>query len=353
MHCAQALNCVAWRMRFLALGLLSLFALLGDLSAAVRTKVDLVNLTPDVRAGEKALVALRYRCDPHFHIYWKNPGDAGAPPTVEWTEKSGTEVGGFIWPGPKLLDQAAREIAHGHQERWDGSGYPLGLAGERIPLSARVMAIADAYDALTSDRVYRAGVAHDKAVQLIFQERAAQFDPDMVDAFIEIQDEFAAIATRYADTDSDLQQKIDYMAKAIAEMGLKGVYQRKEYKRQYPEGEAAAHVVGFTNVEDIGQEGVELTFEKELAGRGDAVALEYLDQVVEDFPVAGVGVVQYLIVPRQLTRLNELDVAGAARQDLFAVHRGQAGVARASDVVGVAELTHAVAILSIPGDRKA
>ena len=93
-------------MRLLALGLLSLFALLGDLSAAVRTKVDLVNLTPDVRAGEKALIGLRFRCDPHFHVYWKNPGDAGASPTIEWTEKSGTTVGGFIWPGPKLLDQA-------------------------------------------------------------------------------------------------------------------------------------------------------------------------------------------------------------------------------------------------------
>jgi len=93
-------------MRLLALGLLSLFALLGDLSAAVRTKVDLVNLTPEVRAGEKALIALRYRCDPHFHIYWKNPGDAGASPTVEWTEKSGTDVSPMIWPGPKLLDQA-------------------------------------------------------------------------------------------------------------------------------------------------------------------------------------------------------------------------------------------------------
>jgi putative two-component system response regulator len=116
----------------------------------------------------------------------------------------------------EFLD-VARDIAHCHQEHWDGSGYPQGLAGERIPLAARVMAIADAYDALTSDRVYRAGVAHDKAVQLIFQERAAQFDPDMVDAFIEIQDEFAAIAKRFADTDSDLQQKIDYMAKAIAE----------------------------------------------------------------------------------------------------------------------------------------
>ena len=93
-------------MRLLALSLLSLFTLLGDLSAAVRTKVDLVNLTPDVRAGEKALIALRFRCDPHFHVYWKNPGDAGASPTIEWAEKSGTTIGGFIWPGPKLLDQA-------------------------------------------------------------------------------------------------------------------------------------------------------------------------------------------------------------------------------------------------------
>ena len=113
--------------------------------------------------------------------------------------------------------EVAREIAFCHQEHWDGTGYPQGLAAEAIPMAARVMAIADAYDALTSDRVYRAGVAHDKAVQQIFQERAAQFDPDMVDAFIEIQDEFAAIAERFADTDSDFQQKIDYMAKAIAE----------------------------------------------------------------------------------------------------------------------------------------
>jgi thiol:disulfide interchange protein/DsbC/DsbD-like thiol-disulfide interchange protein len=93
-------------MRFLALGLFSLLGLLGDLSAAVRTKVDLVNLTPDIRPGEKALIAMRFRCDPHFHIYWKNPGDAGQSPTVEWQEKSGTEIGAFVWPGPKLLDQS-------------------------------------------------------------------------------------------------------------------------------------------------------------------------------------------------------------------------------------------------------
>ena len=111
----------------------------------------------------------------------------------------------------------AREIAYCHQERWDGSGYPQELAAESIPVAARLMAIADAYDALTSRRVYREGVPHDLAVQQIFQERASHFDPDMVDAFIEIQDEFQAIAQRYADTEVDFENKIDYMAKAIAE----------------------------------------------------------------------------------------------------------------------------------------
>jgi thiol:disulfide interchange protein/DsbC/DsbD-like thiol-disulfide interchange protein len=93
-------------MRLLALGLLSLLSLFGDLAAAVRTKVDLVNLTPDIRPGEKALIAMRFRCDPHFHIYWKNPGDAGQSPTVEWQEKTGTTIGSFVWPGPKMLDQS-------------------------------------------------------------------------------------------------------------------------------------------------------------------------------------------------------------------------------------------------------
>ena len=84
-------------------------------------------------------------------------------------------------------------------------------------MSARLLAIADVYDALISDRVYKAGVPHDQAVVTIFQGRASHFDPDMVDAFIEIQDEFAAIAKRFADTDEDMQKKIEYMANAIAE----------------------------------------------------------------------------------------------------------------------------------------
>ncbi len=111
----------------------------------------------------------------------------------------------------------ARQITYGHHERWDGSGYPQGLEGENNPAPARLMAIVDAYDALTSDRVYRAGAPHDKAVQLIFHERGTQFDPDMVDAFIEVQHLFKDIATQYADSENDLQKKMDYLAKAIAE----------------------------------------------------------------------------------------------------------------------------------------
>lgn len=111
----------------------------------------------------------------------------------------------------------AREIAYGHHERWDGTGYPQGIVGESIPQAARLMAIVDTYDALTSDRVYRAGAPHDKAVQLIFQERGSQFAPDMVDAFIEVQHMFKDIAQQHADTENDLQLKMDYLAKAIAE----------------------------------------------------------------------------------------------------------------------------------------
>ncbi|MCF8209456.1 MAG: HD domain-containing protein [Rhodoferax sp.] len=110
-----------------------------------------------------------------------------------------------------------KELVYCHQEKWDGSGYPRGLAGPQIPVSARIIAIADVYDALISNKVYKDGVSHDRAVQVIFGERGGHFDPDMADAFIEIQDEFDAIAQRYADTEDDMQRKIETMANAIAE----------------------------------------------------------------------------------------------------------------------------------------
>jgi len=101
----------------------------------------------------------------------------------------------------------AKEIALYHQEKWDGSGYPEGLAGDAIPVSARLMAVADVYDALISRRVYKEGMPHEKAVEIIQEGKGKHFDPDMVDAFMAIQEEFRQIAQRYADTDNDLSRK--------------------------------------------------------------------------------------------------------------------------------------------------
>ncbi|MDP2809327.1 MAG: response regulator [Rhodocyclaceae bacterium] len=93
----------------------------------------------------------------------------------------------------------AREIAYGHHEKWDGTGYPLGLAGEAIPVSARLMAVADVYDALISRRVYKAAFSHDQAIGMIVEQRGRHFDPDMVDALIAVADEFRDIAAGFCD----------------------------------------------------------------------------------------------------------------------------------------------------------
>ena len=103
----------------------------------------------------------------------------------------------------------AKEIAYGHQEKWDGSGYPQGAAGEAIPVGARLMAVADVYDALISRRVYKEGMPHEKAAAIIVQGRGQHFDPDIVDAFVAVQDQFQAIAQRFADSDADLQRKAE------------------------------------------------------------------------------------------------------------------------------------------------
>ncbi|GAA4500968.1 two-component system response regulator [Pseudaeromonas paramecii] len=95
--------------------------------------------------------------------------------------------------------QVAKEIAYGHHEKWDGSGYPQGLAGEAIPLSARLMALADVYDALISNRVYKRGMPHDKAAAIIAEGRGSHFDPDIVDAFFQIEAEFIDIARQFYD----------------------------------------------------------------------------------------------------------------------------------------------------------
>ena len=103
----------------------------------------------------------------------------------------------------------AKEITYSHQEKWDGSGYPQGLVGNTIPLSARLMAVADVYDALISVRVYKPAFSHEQAVQIIEEGRGSHFDPDMIDAFLTLSEEFRRIALRFADGEPALHQEAD------------------------------------------------------------------------------------------------------------------------------------------------
>ncbi len=108
--------------------------------------------------------------------------------------------------GGKALEDAAAEVGEGenylligrdvayyHHERWDGSGYPFGLKADQIPLSARIVALADVYDALTTERRYKRAYSHREALQKISAERGLQFDPEVVDAFLEVEGAFRAI----------------------------------------------------------------------------------------------------------------------------------------------------------------
>jgi diguanylate cyclase (GGDEF)-like protein len=101
-------------------------------------------------------------------------------------------------PGVSFLEQAA-DIARYHHERWDGTGYPVGLRGRAIPLAARIAAVADVYDALTTKRVYKEAYSHDRAVAIIAEGAGTQFDPAVVRAFVELEAEFARLAAALAD----------------------------------------------------------------------------------------------------------------------------------------------------------
>ena len=94
----------------------------------------------------------------------------------------------------------AKEVAHWHHEKWDGSGYPDGLAGDAIPTAARIMALADVYDSLINRRVYKPPFPYEVAREMIASERGRHFDPDIVDAFLNHFEQFVAIAQRYCDS---------------------------------------------------------------------------------------------------------------------------------------------------------
>ena len=110
---------------------------------------------------------------------------------LEKAQKECHEGGRFL--------QLAREIALTHHERWDGKGYPQQLRGESIPLSGRLMAVADVYDALRSVRCYKSAMEHDKVVNIIRQESGKQFDPEVVDAFLEIEQKFLKVSQAFID----------------------------------------------------------------------------------------------------------------------------------------------------------
>lgn len=101
----------------------------------------------------------------------------------------------------------AQEIAQLHHERWDGKGYPHGLAGDRIPLCARIVALADAYDAMTSKRSYSIALGHEEAKQEILRNTGKQFDPKVVAAFLRQEAEFVRIKEEFRDTDSPLYRE--------------------------------------------------------------------------------------------------------------------------------------------------
>lgn len=95
----------------------------------------------------------------------------------------------------------AREIAFYHHERWNGTGYPHGLGGEQIPLAARIVSIADVYDALASKRCYKPAISHEKCVEYIRENAGTQFDPALVEVFMQIEAEFREISDRFRDGD--------------------------------------------------------------------------------------------------------------------------------------------------------
>ena len=96
------------------------------------------------------------------------------------------------------------EIAESHHEKFDGTGYPHGLAGEEIPLVGRILALSDVYDALTSKRCYKEAFSHTRSHDIIVEGRGKHFDPNVVDAFVSSGKEFLGIRGRYVDAEQEV-----------------------------------------------------------------------------------------------------------------------------------------------------
>jgi response regulator RpfG family c-di-GMP phosphodiesterase len=108
--------------------------------------------------------------------------------------------------GTNLFMHTAKQVAYYHHERWDGKGYPHGLSEGEIPLVARIVAVADVYDALTSKRPYKEPMTHLESKSIILSGTSTQFDPEIVDAFLRHEDEFEAVSrAQLTLTDDDVR----------------------------------------------------------------------------------------------------------------------------------------------------
>ena len=114
--------------------------------------------------------------------------------------------------GNRSFLRFAHDIAYTHHEKWNGSGYPQGLRGEEIPLCGRLMALADTYDALISQRVYKPPLTHEEAVRIIVKDKGTHFDPEIVDAFLTVSEEFRNIAREHSDSEKQKVLKADAQA---------------------------------------------------------------------------------------------------------------------------------------------
>jgi HD-GYP domain-containing protein (c-di-GMP phosphodiesterase class II) len=106
---------------------------------------------------------------------------------------------------PNPLLEMCIDIAHCHHERYDGTGYPRRLGGENIPLSARIIALVDAYDAITSQRRYKEAKSHEEAVEIIRGDSGTHFDPVVVEAFLRCQEQFGRVRQKHADAPQDAE----------------------------------------------------------------------------------------------------------------------------------------------------
>ena len=102
-----------------------------------------------------------------------------------------------------------KEIAYNHHEKWDGSGYPRGLGGQGIPLSARIIALADVYDALTTKRFYKEAFSHERSKQMIVELKGIHFDPEIVDVFLTLENDFNRIRRENQEDETELMKPLD------------------------------------------------------------------------------------------------------------------------------------------------